>query len=261
LVTEQLDSHATGDPVLGTVVEAASGSVVAAELAVTTGGRHGFSEQLGAPGSQRSWAFPYTVEPKGGSVSFNVINPGPAASRLVMHATNGSGIALTPVTVTVAGQSVASIVLGKQPGFVPMTPYSIVIDASSPVVVGRTVEAKKKSTRPSIGYSLGVAVGADRWLVPGAGSEAHPLSLAVEALGSNPLHVTVSRSFGGSAPNPGGRDSVLVVPGEVVHVNPKFLIAYPGPLVVVADGPVAVELDATPAGSAGIVVVPAFFLS
>ena len=262
LVTEQLDSHATNDPVLGTLVEAASGSVVAGELDVTTaGGRHGFSEQLGAPGAQRSWAFPYTVLPKGGSVSFNVMNPGTGASRLVMNATNGSGIAVAPVRVTVAGQSVSSIVLGKEPGFASKKPYSIVIEASSPVVVGREVEATKKATRPTAGYSLGVAVGADRWLVPAVGSAAHPLSLTVEALGSKPVHVTVSRSVGGSSPSPGGKDSVVVAPGEVVHVDPKFLFVYPGPLVVVADGPVAVELDATPAGSAGIIVVPAFFLS
>ena len=258
LVTEELDSHATSDPVLGTVIEAASGSVVAEELDVTTAdGRRGLSEQLGSPVTQRVWAFPYTVEPRGGSVSLNVINPGSATCSLVLDATYGAGIAVHPVTVSVKGQSVSSIVLGSHPGFAAMTPYSIVVRASSGVVVGRAIYAPKKTVRPSAGYTFGVAVGADRWLVPGVGPHGRALSLAIEALGSKPLHVTVTRS-GRSASVPGSRDSAVVVPGEEVHVDPRSLAAYSGPLVVVADGPVAVELDVGPAGSVGIVVVPAF---
>jgi hypothetical protein len=261
LVTEQLDKHATSVPVLGTVVEAASGSVVASELDVTTtGGRQGVSEQLGAPAAQREWAFPYTVELKGGRVAINVVNPGTGPSRLVLSATFGSGMAVNPVTVSLRGQSVSTIVLGKQTGFTALTPYSIVVRASSPIVAGREVDAPKKSHRPNAGYTMGVAVGAGRWLVPGIGPQDHVLSLAIEALGSKPLHVTVSRSVRGPAGVAVGRDSALVLPGVEAHLDPRSLAEFSGPLVVVADGPVAVEVDVGPAGSAGIVVVPAFVL-
>jgi hypothetical protein len=107
---------------------------------------------------------------------------------------------------------------------------------------------------------MGVAVGAERWLVPGIAPQEHVLSLAIEALGAKPLHVTVSRFEKGTASVAGGRDSAVVVPGEEAHVDPRSLSGYSGPLLVVADGPVAVELDAGPAGSAGIIVVPAFVL-
>ncbi len=262
LVTEQLDTHATDDPLLGTVVEAASGSVVAAELDLTTtGGRHGCSEQLGAPAAQSVWAFPYTVLPKGGSVALNVIDPGSAGTNLVLDATYGSGTSVHPVMLTVKGQSVSSIVLGREPGFAATTPYSIVIKASSPVVVGRVVYATKRTDRPNAGYTLGVPIGATHWLVPGVENSDHATSLAIEALGSKPVKVTVTRSTGVSAPVPGGRDSATVVPGVEVHVEAQSLALYSGPLVVVADGPVAVELDAAPSGSPGIVVVPAFVLA
>jgi hypothetical protein len=267
LVTEHLDAHATNDPLLGVVVEAASGSVVADELDVTTtGGRHGCSEQLGVPAAERVWAFPYTVLPKGGTVSINVLDPGTAASNLVLDATFGSGMAVHPVTVAVKGQSISSIVLGSQPGFGVNTPYSIVVSASSPVVVGRaiyaskTIHPSKRSGIPSAGYTLGVAVGAGRWLVLGVPGVGHPTSFAIEALGRGPVRLTVFRSPGGPAPVPGGRDSATVMSGEEVNVNPQSLSSYSGPLVVVADGPVAVELDAGPSGSPGVVVVPAFVL-
>ncbi len=267
LVTEHLDAHATNDPLLATIVEAASGSVVADELDVTTsGGRHGCSEQLGVPAAERVWAFPYTVLPKGGTVSVNVLDPGAAPSNLVLDATYGSGVAVHPVTISVKGQSILSIVLGSQPGFGVNTPYSIVVSASSPVVIGRAIYASKavhpskKSGTPSAGYTLGVAVGAGRWLVPGVPSGGHPISFAIEALGGKPVRLTVFRSTGGPAPGPGGRDSAVVMPGEAVKVNAQSLSSYSGPLVVVADGPVAVELDAGPAGSPGVVELPAFVL-
>lgn len=261
LVSEHLDTHATSAALLGTVVEAASGSVVADELDVTTtSGRRGCSEQLGAPAAEPVWAFPHTVLPKGGTVQVNVIDPGTAGSNLVLDATYGAGVAVHPVTAFVKGQSTSDITLRSQPGLAVNTPYSIVITASSPVVVGRAIYATKKSGRPNAGYTLGVAVGAERWLVPGVVPSGHPTSFAIEALGRKPVRVTVTRSAGGPAPVPGGRDSAVVFPGEEVNVNPKSLASYSGPLVVVADGPVAVELDAGPSGSPGIVVVPAFVL-
>jgi hypothetical protein len=261
LVTEKLDTHATGDPVLGTIVEAASGSVVADELDLTsTGARHGTSLELGAPATQRLWAFPYTVLPKGGSVSVNIMNPDSTDSDLVLNATYRSGTPVRPVTVSLKSQSVSTVDLGDEPGFAAMTPYSIVISSSSPVVVGRAVYAPARSARPNAGYTLGVTVGARRWLVPGAGPHGHATSFAIEALGSKPVHVTVKRAASSSAAVAGGRDSAVVFPGVEVHIEPRSLSSYSGPLLVVADGPVAVELDAGPSGSPGIVMVPAFVL-
>jgi hypothetical protein len=189
------------------------------------------------------------------------MNPGSTDSDVVLDATYGSGTLVHPVMVTVKSQSVSTIVLGDEPGFAQMTPYSILMTSSTPVVVGRAVYGPKKSARPNAGYTLAVAVGAKHWLVPGvSGTRGHATSFAIEAMGSKPVHVTVTRTEGSSATVPGGRDSAVVFPGTEVHVEPRSLASYSGPLSVVADGHVAVELDAAPSGSPGIVVIPAFVL-
>jgi hypothetical protein len=51
---------------------------------------------------------------------------------------------------------------------------------------------------------------------------------------------------------------VLVQPGEQVGIAESVLAAFTEPLDVDANGPIAVELDASPTASPGVVVVPAF---
>ena len=259
LLTEKLDAHATNDPVVATIVDAASGSVVADELQRTTAGRAvGIAEELGAPEPQSLWGFPYCVEPRNGSLTFNIFNPGPQSSQVVLDATYGRGTAVHPVTVSVPANSVASIVLDHEPGFAASTPYAVLIKSSSPIVVGRSIERPKKSPRPNAGSVLGVPIGADHWLVPAVPSIGRPSSLAFEDMGSRPVKVTVTKALGGAAPVAGVGNVVLVQPGEQVGLSESVLGAFTEPLEVDSSGPISVELDAAPAAYPGVVVVPAF---
>jgi hypothetical protein len=259
LVTEKLDQHATDDPEVATIVDTASGSVVAEELQLTTSGHAvGIAEQLGVPRPQSLWGFPYCVEPRGGSLTFNMVNPGSQTSQVVLEATYGQGVAVHPVTISVQADSTASIVLGHEPGFAASTPYAVLIKSSSGLVVGRSVKKPKKPPLPNAGASLGVPVGTEHWLVPAVPTPGGALSLSFEDLGSRPVRVTITKALGGSAPVAGVGNVVLVQPGEQIGITESVLGSFKEPFDIDADGPIAVELDASPAASPGVVVVPAF---
>jgi Family of unknown function (DUF5719) len=259
LVTEQLDAHATNDGQVATVVEAASGSLVAEELQLTNSGKTvGVAEQLGAPRPQRVWGFPYCVQPSHGSLTFNVLNPGSQSTQVVLDATYGVSSRVHPVTVSVNANSTASIVLGAEPGFAASTPYAVVIESASGIVVGRSIIGHGKASLPNTSATIGVPVGAERWLLPAEPSIGHASSLAFEDLGSRPVEVTVTRALGGGAPVAGLGNVILVQPGEQVDVTQSVLGALTEPIDVDANGPMTLELDATPAASPGVVVIPAF---
>jgi hypothetical protein len=258
LLTAKLDQHATGDPVVGTIVTVLSGSVVADELDEMDVGRvFGFADQLGAPQLHTAWEFPYSVEPKGGSLAFNVVNPGTIRSRVVVNATFGAGTSVHPVVVSVPGHSTVSLNVAHHPGFEANTPYSVEVTSSTPVVVGRTIRGTGKP-KPNAGAVIGIPEGADSWLVPAVPAPGRPLSLALTALGSKPVKVKVMRAIGGEPLIPGKGGVTVVAPRELARLAQSLLADYSGPILIMATGPIAVELDAQPAASAGTVVVPAF---
>jgi Family of unknown function (DUF5719) len=262
IVSERLDTHATNDPEVATIVTAASGAIVADELTyVNSGGTKGFTDLLGTTQTSTRWAFPYCVEPRGGALAFELMNPSATASQVVIDATYGKGIAVHPVTLSVAAQSTATVSMSKEPGFVPGTPYSVVLNASVPVVAGRFVHGRQAHKRPgaeSAAGSLGVPLGSNNWIVPSVPTPVHALGLAVEALGKMPVRMTFTRAVGGAALVAGAGATTTVEPGESVSLNPKIFRSYSGPIRITADGPTAVELDASPAAGAGLLVVPAF---
>ena len=259
LVTEKLDAHATSDPEVATIVEAASGSVVAEEFQQHTSGHAvGIAEQLGAVAPQKVWGFPYCVEPHGGSLVFNILNPGSAATQVVLAATYGSGSRVHPVTLSVPASSTRTIALGREPGFEAITPYALTFTASSGVVIGRSISRPKKPPVPNAGSSVGVPVGAEHWLVPAVPTSGKPWALTFEDLGSRPVKVTITKALGGAAPVTGSSNTFLVQPGEQVAVTKSVLKAFVSPWDVQATGPIAIELDASPAAWFGVVQVPCF---
>jgi hypothetical protein len=116
---------------------------------------------------------------------------------------------------------------------------------------------------PDVGDVIGVPGGAFRWMVP---SELEPstgvASLAVVDLDRSAVSVRLLMlSPSGLVPVPGfGRQRVAA--GLPLIVSPAAGSPVGKvPLEFVADGPVAVEVDAGPAGSPGVVVTPALPLS
>jgi hypothetical protein len=261
LVSETLDAHATNDAEVGTIVEVVSGAIVADELSLRdSGGTKGFADQLGAPSTESVWAFPHSVEPPGGSLVFNVMNPSSVQSEITLDATYGMGTAVHPVTGSVPPDSVSSFVIGSEPGFGENTPYSVVIKSTTPVVVGRAVYSKpvgRKVPAESEGSTPGVAVGAQSWIVPPVPSPLVAMLLTIESLGSKAVKLSITKATGGAALVGGAKVTTTLGPGESATVNPTVLTGA-GPLLVEADGPIAVELDVSPEPGDGMVVVPAF---
>jgi hypothetical protein len=262
IVSETLDAHATSDKEVGTIVEVDSGAIVADELLLCdSGGTKGLSDQLGTPSPETSWAFPDTVEPTGGSLVFNVMNPSSVASEITIDATYGAGIAVHPVTGSVPADSVSSFVIGSEPGFGQNTPYAVVIKSTTPVVVGRALYARpvgRKVPRESQGSTPGIAVGAESWIVPPVPPPLKALSITIQSLGRKAVKLSITKAIGASPRGSGGKATTTLGAGESATVNPSVLAGDGGPLLVEADGPIAVEIDASPVVGVGMVVVPAF---
>ncbi|MGH9030296.1 MAG: hypothetical protein ACRDV4_11870, partial [Acidimicrobiales bacterium] len=76
LVVENVGDHLLNDPSVGTEVTTLSGAVVATELLTTPlGSGGGTSLLLGAPSPAPRWEFPQSLDPSGGAVVFDVLNP------------------------------------------------------------------------------------------------------------------------------------------------------------------------------------------
>lgn len=258
VVTESLDAHATGDANVATLVEAVSGSVVAEELATFgAASTRGYSDQLGAPLPATTWAFPYCVAPRRGSLALDVLNPDRKVADVTIEASSGAGDELRPASVTVDPLSAATVSFGTLPGVYAGSPYEVLVRSTAPVVVGRVVELPK-AKKPNSGANIGIAVGSTDLLVPAAPAPLSVAYIALEALGKRPVTVTIVRASG-SAAVPGRGDTSTLVPGSIGLVSKAVTSAYSGPWLVESTGPIAVEMDAAPAAAHGVVVIPGFW--
>jgi len=188
LVSESLDAHATNDSEFATVVQAATGSVVAEELSfVSADASVGFTDQLGSPQPQRLWAFPFSEATPGGSLVLNVMNPGNSIAHVVVRASDGARVPFTPVTALVTGQSTSVIILSSAPGFTLSTPYAVTVSSNVGIVVARTIQDHSVGAlNPTEGTTTGVPVGADRWIVPSVPGVSTPEVCRFRILGRSP---------------------------------------------------------------------------
>jgi hypothetical protein len=271
LVVENIGDHLMNDPDVAAEVTTSSGTVVAAELQSTpqSGGGGGSSLLLGVPSPVSEWDFPQNVDPPGGSVVFYVFNPSDHEASVSVKVGLVQGLAqglaqggAEPLSLRVLPHSATELVAESETRIPASGPYALEFSAGGGVgiVVDREVVAQAGSATPSVGQVHGVPGGAARTLLPavippGTGAT----SLAILALSSHPVTVTVSSAARGVPV--ADLDRRVVQPGMSLIVT-----AQPGsalgvvPLLVVASGPVAIELDAAPAGAAGAVVVPALVL-
>jgi hypothetical protein len=261
VVVENVGDHVQNDPSIAAEAVAVSGTFVAFERQTTAQpGAGGLSLVQGAPGSATTWAFAQSTDRSGGSVTYTVLNPSAQSARVSVSIGLQHGSA-APLTLSVAPQSTVRLSAGDQTRIPVDTPYSLTFASGVGIVVGREVDAPAGGSAPLVGINRAVSPGATRWLVPkvpapGTGA----WYLAVANVAGRPVTLTV-RSLSGSGwstvPGVAGR----VAPGQPVMIGPN-----PGSpigttvLEVTASGPVAVQLDAAPAGAPGVVVIPALAL-
>jgi len=266
LVVENVSDHLLNDPSVATVVSTSSGTVVAAELQSTplSGGGGGSSLLLGVPEPATKWDFPQNSDPPNGGLVFHVFNPSARQVSVSVRVGIGPG-ASEPLSVEVPPESVFDLVAERQTRIPASSPYSIELTTHHGVgiVVDREVASGGGTAAPRVGQVHGVPGGTTAALLPadvypgspasGASSltvanlSAHRVTITVESIVKRqPLAGLDSRPV-----PPGGSLTAGEAPGSPIGLEP---------LLVLASGPVAVELDATPSGTPGAVVLPALVL-
>ncbi|HXQ75608.1 MAG TPA: DUF5719 family protein [Acidimicrobiales bacterium] len=261
VVVENVGDHVQNNPDLATAVVALSGEVVAAELeAAGPAGSGGPSVVLGTTASSTAWSFAQNTDVTNGGTLFHVFNPSDRPARVTVRIGLGQGEA-EPLVMDVASDSVATLDTGGLARIPIDTPFAVTFVSAGGVgiVVDRHVSSPAGSPAPEAGDTAGVAGGAARWLLPAASPPFTGVSaLAVVNLNREPVTVGLSMlSPAGLAPVPGFGHQ-RIGPGRPLIVSPS-----PGvpvgtvPMELVASAPVAVEVDAVPVGSPGVVVSPA----
>jgi len=261
LATLHLADHVQNDPAVAASVTALTGALVASELQQVGQPPHaGLALSLGAPSTAVRWSFAQSTDVTGGVVAYHVFNPTavPAAVTMAIGLQQASA---EPLPVAVPAGAAVTIVAEQQTRIPMDTPYAVTFRSAAGVgiVVDRQVEAPAGAPAPAVGHTPAVPDGARAWLVPSTPSAGSPWSLAIADLAGSPVRVTVRTLSGDPV---AGFTRRTVAPEEPLFV-PAPVPAPWGtlPLVVRADGPVAVEFDAVPAGAPGVVVVPSLPLA
>jgi hypothetical protein len=260
LVVENVGDHLRNVTDLATTVSALSGEVVAAQTqSYGSPGAGGPSVVLGALRPAPRWSFAQNTDVTGGATVFHIFNPSSRPVRLQVRFALQQGQA-EPLVVRVAGQSVAIFDTAKVTRLPADIPYAVTFSArrGAGVIVARGIAAPAGTSPPQLGEVSGSPGEAERFLLPAVTSPATQVSLAVVDLHATAATVTVSMfSQGRTVPVPGFAHRV-VRPGTPLIVTPAVGSAIGAqPVLLTADAPVAVEIDALPVGSSGIVVIPA----
>jgi hypothetical protein len=260
LVVENIGDHLLNDPSVATEVTTSSGTVVAAELQLTlNAGSGGSSLLLGAGPGASEWGFPQNIDLPGGHTVFHVFNPSDREALVSANVSVAEGAGETgTMSMHVPPHSVADLVANNEPRIPVGIAYALEFAAAGGVgiVVDREVVSPVGSPAPQVGEVQGFPGSAVRVLIPavippGVGAS----YLAVSDLSSRPVSVTVENVHGEPL---AGLDRRLVSPGRSLLTIPAPASPIGAvPLLVTSSGPVAVELDGAPAGTAGAVVVPA----
>ena len=260
VVVENVGDHVQNDPALATEVTALSGTVVAAELAETAGpANNGLSLVNGVSSPLPQWAFADNADVVGGGTWFNVFNPSPRATTVTMSIALSQGQA-APLKLHLAGQSLVQVAAQDQTRIPTGTLYGATFSApeGSGIVVAR-MAASAQGAVPAIGVGQAQPGGVRRWLVPAVPPGELPWGIALLDMAGRPVHAVVDGfAAGGRLVLLPGPTTLTLQPGVTQVVRAPGTPVGSSPSEVIADGPVAVELDPLPAVPPGTGTVPAW---
>jgi uncharacterized protein DUF5719 len=252
---------------VSTVVATRTGRVVASEVQGFSGSSAGLALVPGAAYPESRWTIPQSQDTAGGSSEIDVFNPGAVPESVTVRLRLGSG-PLAPLTDQVAPGATWALATGKQTRIPRNATYSADIEATGGpgVVVGRTVVLPGSDSAPQAGMALAVdgqnsASPPAAWVVPPPGTTATP---AVS--GAAPAYLALTNTSGATEHytaytlTPAGQRSLTVgtLPAGMTAsvLGAALLAAGLDPIVVRADGPMAVSEDVGPSGGIGVVTMP-----
>jgi hypothetical protein len=254
LVVENVGQFVQRASDVATFVTSQAGGLVSSEFQQSTsGGAMGLSLRLGSPGLSKVWRFPQTTDGQASTVTFHLANPAAQAVTATVSFGLSSG-SVTPRRLSIPPLSVVDFVASATAGLPHSVPFAVSVDASAPIVVGRSVFAGNGAAPPTWGSSSGTVTLATHWLVPGPGvthapatAHAAAKSLAVANPGPTTAHVQVVRLGGSHVVARFG-----VAPGRLVVLGAK-LVGDLATYSVMSSVPVGVEEDSRPSGASGVV--------
>lgn len=258
LVVENVGDFVQNAADIATVVTAQSGGLISSEFQQSSqGAAGGMALRLGSPALSTVWRFAQTTTRPGGTVDFDLANPGASAATATVSV-GLSTASVVPRRVVIPPLSIVVFAASGTTGLPQQIPYSVTVTSSAPIVVGREVLAAAGSPAPQWGSSSGTVTTSTRWLVPGPGiphvpgtDHAAVNSLAVANPGQSAARVEVTNLAGAPV-------AVFTVAPEQVTVLGSKLLGGLSPLSVVSSQPVNVEEDATPSGAPGVVATTGF---
>ncbi len=267
VLVENVAAEVQNASTVSTVVATRTGRVVASELQGFAAPTSGLSIVPGVATVQSHWTIPQAEEASGASSQIDIFNPGTVPEKVTALLRLASG-PLAPLTDTVAPESTWALKTSDQTRIPVGAPYTADIEATGGpgVAVGRTVVLSAAAPAAQSGIALAVdglsqAPSDGAWLVPPPGSMARP---AVTNAAPNSLALTntapAAERYSAEAVSPTGATVLAagaIAPGATVVVSGSSLAhtAFK-PLLVRADGTMAVSEDVGPSGGVGVVTMP-----
>jgi hypothetical protein len=266
LVVAEINQFVQSQATVSTIVTARSGRVVADELqAYTVNGVQGASLRLGSPRVETDWAVPRSVDAAGGATSIDIFNP-TSVPQLVTVLVRLPSSPVSPFSEMLPSDSTWFLDTSSQSRIPVGTDFSATVLANGPgVVVDRVTQTQSSAPAPQWGTVSAVAAStsespARRWVIPGPGvsgspavEDAAPLDLCLQNLTDTPMTVRLS------VLTPRGITTLAVRTlgaREFSVIDPKILSkAGLHPVLVSADGALAIYEDELPAGLPGAVAL------
>lgn len=260
LVSVTVGTYVQDQKQVAAVVTARSGAVVATELQ-TFKARDvsGVAFRLGAPVVSRAWDLPRAEDGSGATSALSVLNPTARAEHVTVRVRLASG-SVAPFRQEVGPDSVWTLTTGEEIRIPAGTQYAIsVLATGGPgVVVDRTASGGVGgSSSRQWGDDPTVDAAAERsvtqWVLPSvarlSGLASAPLSLVLQNPGRHPVVAKVSSMTQGVVHR---LARVTVRAGGFATISGSA-----APMVVTADGPLAIAGDRSPLGAAVPLVVTA----
>lgn len=257
VVTETVGRYVEDQGSVATVVSARSGAVVADELQLFgPGGASGVALSLGVPAPSEGWSIPRLVDAAGGTSAITVVNPTSVAERVRVDVRVAAGT-VAPFTDVVGPEASWELRTSDELRIPTGEPYAATVRSSGGkgVVVARvgagapgsrTGQWSQAVTVPQVGQGA-----PSRWVVPAIGS-GPDASKVLEVIGiENPESRAVRVLVGAVS---AARSELLTV---TIEARSFASVTTAGAAVVSADAPLALVGDASGAGAAGAVEVPA----
>ena len=252
VAVENIADHVPGNGSLAPVVEALSGSVVATEMQEAgTTPNSGLSLVDGAVRLASQWSF--AANSNGPGLVFTVVNPSDHAVSVTAAVALLQGRA-TPLALQIPAQSSVTLASQSQTRIPPGAIFGITFTGSrgAGIVVARQVAGGVPF--PQNALTAGQPGGIRRWLVPPMPPGQFAGDFAIVGLSGRPVHVTTAE-IGPSGLQTAipGQSRIALDPGALYFVVLQGGSAPIGirPIIVEADGPIALQLDPAPPGTPG----------